>query len=141
MRQTMRVVLALGWICAVPAVRADLIADLNADWSDANNPNTATFGTWSYRQGSSLLPEVPNWNGNGTVGFTATQPAWAPSNNAGDFLPAEFKARSVPAGVDWQVGDVVVHTTDLFNGPSSGVANFLWTSPNAGTVTISGSVW
>jgi hypothetical protein len=118
-----------------------LVADLNSDWSDANNPNAVTFGTWSYRQGLSLLPEVPNWNGNGTVGFTATQPAWAPSNNAGDFLPAEFKARSVPAGVDWQVGDVVVHTTDLFNGPSSGVANFLWTSPNAGTVTISGSVW
>jgi hypothetical protein len=123
-----------------------LVADLKSDWSDINNPNTVTFGTWSYRQGASLLPEVSNFTFGGTVNFPTTQPAWAPSNNPGDFLPAEFKARSVPTNVtvgtaDWQVGDVVVHTTDSFNGDSNGPANFLWTAPDAGTVTILGSVW
>jgi hypothetical protein len=125
----------------VPTASAASIADLAADWSDTSNPNPVAFGTWSYRQGSSLLPEVANWNGANTVGFTTTQPAWAPSNNAGDFLPGEFKARSVPSGVDWQVGDVVVHTTDTSNGDSNGPANFLWTSPITGTITISGDVW
>ena len=85
------------------------------------------------------MPEVPNWNGNNTTGFT--QPAWAPSNTAGDYILAEFKTMSVPTGYDWQVGDVVVHTTDTGNGDSLGPANFLWTSPSAGTVTISGDVW
>jgi hypothetical protein len=116
-----------------------IVYDLASDWSDTANPN----GTWSYRQGSSPLPEVPNFTFGDSVNFPKTQPAWAPSNNPGDFLPAVFKARSVPSftGVDWKVGDVVVHTTDWANGPSSGPANILWTSPNAGTVTISGSVW
>jgi hypothetical protein len=141
MKRTCRILLSLTLFFTIPAARAGNVADLNADWSDSNNPNTATFGTWSYRQGTSLLPQVPNWNGNGSVGFSTTQPAWAPSNVGGDFLPAEFKARSVPTGADWQVGDVVVHTTDPFNGDSNGPANFLWTSPNTGTVTISGSVW
>ncbi|HEV3006501.1 MAG TPA: PEP-CTERM sorting domain-containing protein, partial [Pirellulales bacterium] len=50
-------------------------------------------------------------------------------------------ALSVPTGADWQVGDVVVHTTDSANGASKGPANFLWTSPDTGLVTISGSVW
>ncbi len=137
-------VLALAWLSMVSAARAGSVADLNADWSNSNNPNAASFGTWSYRQGSSLLPEVSNWNGAGTVAFTVTQPAWAPSNTAGNFLPGEFKALSVPTnvpGIDWQVGDVVVHPTDSANGDSNGPANFLWTSPNSGTVTISGSVW
>jgi len=79
MRRTSWTLLALTCFSLVPAVRAGSVADLNADWSDSNNPNTASFGTWSYRQGSSLLPEVPNFNGAGTGGFTVTQPAWAPS--------------------------------------------------------------
>lgn len=143
MKRTIWALLVLACFSLVSAARAGSVANLSADWSDSNNPNTASFGTWSYRQGSSLLPEVSNWSGSGTVPFTVTQPAWAPSNTAGDFLPGEFKARSVPnfAGVDWQVGDVVVHTTDGANGDSNGPANFLWTSPNTGTVTISGDVW
>jgi hypothetical protein len=146
MKYTSWTLLALASFSLVPATSAGAVADLNADWSNTNNANSTSFGTWSYRQGSSLLPETANWNGTGSVGFTATQPAWAPSNIGGDFLPAEFKATSVPAAVpginfDWQVGDVVVHTTDSSNGASNGPANFLWTSPNTGTVTISGSLW
>ena len=142
MRTAHGLLLILAWFSLVPAARAgSLVADLAADWSDSNNPNPVSFGTWSYLQGASFLPQVSNWNGAGTVAFTTTQPAWAPSNDAGDFLPAEFKARSVPTGADWQVGDVVVHTTDTVNGGSDGPANFLWTSPISGMVTISGSAW
>jgi len=137
MKRTCRVLLSLTLFSIISAARAGNVANLSADWSNSNNPNTATFGTWSYRQGTSLLPEVPNWNGDGTAGFT--QPAWAPGNNAGDFLPVELKAQSAVG--DWQVGDVVVHTTDGANGDSHGPANFLWTSPNTGIVTISGDVW
>ena len=90
MKRTCRIFLSLALFSIIPAARAGNVADLSADWSNSNNPNTATFGTWSYRQGTSLLPEVPNWNGNNTTGFT--QPAWAPSNVGGDFLPAEFEA-------------------------------------------------
>src|SRR5262249_25336945 len=85
----------MGQANAVPV----LVADLKSDWSDGNNPNTATFGTWSYRQGTSLLPEVPNFTFGGTVTFPTPQPAWAPSNVPGNFLPAEFKAQSVPTNV------------------------------------------
>ncbi len=141
MRHAIWTTLGVLWLSLNPAARADLVADLANDWSDSHNSNTATFGTWSYRQGNSLLPEVSNFNFAGTGVFPTTQPAWAPSNNAGNFLPAEFKAQSVLTNSDFQVGDVVVHTTDGANGPNSGPANFLWTSPIAGTVTISGDVW
>jgi hypothetical protein len=136
MKRTCRVFQILTLFSIISAARAD-VADLSADWSNSNNPNMATFGSWSYRDGTSLLPEVSNWNGDNTAGFT--QPAWAPSNNAGDFLPVELKAQSAVG--DWQVGDVVVHTTDGANGVGNGPANFLWTSPNSGTVTIAGGVW
>jgi hypothetical protein len=118
-----------------------MIADLKNDWSDTNNSNTAAFGTWSYREGNSLLPSVSNVNFGGSVNFPAPQPAWAPGTGAGDFLPAEFKAQSVFAGADFQVGDVIAHSTDGPNGGANGPANFLWTSPINGTVTISGGVW
>lgn len=95
---------------------------------------------------------VANWNAAGTAGFT--QPAWAPSNNSGDFLPAEFQATSTAAAVfgadpnnpghnNVIPGDVVMHTVDPFNGnPGLGVGNYLFTSAvAAGPVAISGMVW
>jgi hypothetical protein len=132
---------------------ASAIADLSADWSNVNNPNNVNpNGTWQYRQGTTDLPLVANWSAAGTAGFT--QPAWAPSNNSGDFLPAEFQATSTAAAVfgadpnnpghnNVLPGDVVMHTVDGFNGnPSLGVGNYLFTSAvAAGPVTISGMVW
>jgi len=109
---------------------------LVSNWSDTANPN----GTWKYRQGSSALPSVPDFDFAGSSPWTP-QPAWAPSNNAGNFLPAWLKLRSGAAGYDAQVGDVVVHSTDDANGPNSGVANVTWVSPGAGTVTLSGGLW
>jgi hypothetical protein len=132
---------------------ASVIADLSADWSNVTNPNNGNpNGTWEYRQGTIDLPLVANWSAAGTAGFT--QPAWAPSNNAGDFLPAEFQATSAAAAVfgadpnnpsqnNVLPGDVVMHTVDGFNGnPSLGVGNYLFTSKvAAGPVTIRGMVW
>ena len=128
----------------VPAVRAAFIADLGADWSDVNNPNTASFGSWSYLQGTTLLPHVANWTG---LGAATPQPAWAPGNASGDSLPSEFKATSDQSGfnvvgqTNWKVGDVITHTTDPNNGVGNGPANYLWTSPINGTVTISGDAF
>jgi hypothetical protein len=86
---------ALACLAAHPA-QAQLVADLAADWSDTNNSNTAAFGTWSYRQGNSLLPHVANWTPLGVT--TPPQPAWVPGTNPGNYLPAEFKTTSDQLG-------------------------------------------
>jgi hypothetical protein len=110
--------------------------DLAADWSNDDNPN----GVWTYREGIDALPFVPDWTplNNGP----AAQPAWAPSTVSGNFLPAWFKSTTNnPEGMDFLLGDVVVHSTDGFNGSASGVANVIWTSPSNGVVDIVGAVW
>jgi hypothetical protein len=152
----MSVALAALTFAASPA-GAGVIADLSADWSDVNNPNNGNpNGTWQYRQGINNLPLTSPWTaaGSGGAAFNAcNQPAWAPSNNGGNFLPAEFKANSCsanffstapgnPANIVLP-GDVVMHTVDGANGsPSLGVGNYFFTSAvNAGPVTISGMVW
>jgi hypothetical protein len=123
---------------------------LSGDWSNTTNPN----GPWSYNQASNPLPLVTDWTAAGTAFVGCSQPAWAPSNNAGNFLPALMKANSCTAkdvGTDphngranVEPGDIVVHTVDSFNGnPALGVANFLFTLPagDDGTYQIRGSVW
>ena len=111
--------------------------DLGAQWSDTANPN----GPWTYRQGGSALPLISNYSGGGSFGFT--QPAWAPSNNWGDLLPVWFKSTvdGGPREFDILTGDVVVHSTDSANGIGEGIANVIWTSPAAGTINITGSIW
>ncbi|MBS0265755.1 MAG: hypothetical protein JSS02_27740 [Planctomycetes bacterium] len=99
-----------------------------------DNPNAAAFGTWSYRQGTTLLPHVADWT---PLGASPAQPAWAVGTTSGNFLPAIFKATSAP--LDWQVGDVVIHTTDESNGAAYGPANIVWTSPFAATINVSGA--
>jgi hypothetical protein len=122
---------ALGLIFWTPSARATLY-NLNADWSDASNPT----GPWTYREGFNALPHVPNWT---PLSSPTPQPAWAPSTNPGNFLPAWFKATS--ANFDWLIGDIVVHTTDPFNGSGSGIANVLFTAPFDGFADISGLLW
>jgi hypothetical protein len=110
--------------------------DLAADWSNDDNPN----GVWTHREGTDALPSVPDWTplNNGL----AVQPAWAPSTNPGNFLPAWFKSTTNnPEGMDFLLGDVVVHSTDGSNGSASGAANVIWTSPSNGVVDIFGAVW
>jgi hypothetical protein len=109
--------------------------DLSTDWSDAANPN----GVWTCREGINSLPHVPYWP---YLASPDEQPAWAPSAEPGYNLPAWFQSNSDnPEGLDFLLGDVVVHSTDDSNGISSGVANVIWTSPINGVIDISGAVW
>jgi hypothetical protein len=71
-----------------PTPAATTTYSLDGNWSDSANPN----GAWTYRQGSFALPNVPNFDFAGSVAMKA-QPAWAPSNDAGDDLPPWFKIR------------------------------------------------
>src|SRR6266478_1004430 len=109
---------------------------LSGDWSNTTNPN----GPWSYNQGSTPLPLVPVWTAGNSAFAGCNQPAWAPSNLGGNFLPALMNANSCTVsslGTDpinglanVMPGDIVTHTVDGFNGtPANGVANFLFTLP------------
>lgn len=124
--------------CAFVTLRASAITyDLGADWSESANPN----GPWSYNEGNNPLPHVSAWQGL-SGDFTSAQPAWARGAVGNTNLPCWFKS-SATVGVahDWQTGDILSHTTDIFNGVGSGSANVTWTSPGDGTITISGAVW
>lgn len=123
---------------------------LSGGWSNTTNPN----GPWSYNQGTDALPLVTAWTGAGSALVGCNQPAWAPSNNAGDFLPALMKANSCAAkdfGTDphnglanVMTGDIVVHTVDSANGnPTLGLANVHFTVPagDPSRYQITGSVW
>jgi len=123
---------------------------LSGDWSNTTNPN----GPWSYNQGSTPLPLVPVWTAGNSAFAGCNQPAWAPSNLGGNFLPALMNANSCTVsslGTDpinglanVMPGDIVTHTVDGFNGtPANGVANFLFTLPTGddGRYEIRGSVW
>lgn len=116
---------------------AAIVFDLKTDWSDAANPN----GPWSYREGNNVLPHVADWQGL-SGDFTGIQPAWARAQTGNTNLPAWMKIVS-PAGitVDWQLGDIVTHSTDNVNGVGSGPSNVIWTSPLNGTIDVSGGVW
>lgn len=129
---------------------ASVVYDLSSDWSNSSNPN----GPWSYNQGSTPLPFVPNFNfANTGWASSCNQPAWAPSNATGGFLPAFLEVNACVTttentqypSANVAAGDVWVHTVDGFNGnPSLGAANVLFTLPasgGAGVYTISGSLW
>lgn len=140
----------LSFGCSLTIAHATIIADLSADWSTTSNPNTTNpNGTWQYREGNTALPLVSDWQN--ACGASLTQPAWAPSNTPGNYLPAFIKAVCTPNVSTWSnepdpsqysIGDIITHTNDAFNGnPSLGVANFLFTSAITDVVNISGSVW
>lgn len=128
-------------------------ANLQADWSDVQNPNGPwTIWNGAYFQPLTPLPSVPDWTPlsdadpayggpSGSPGHIA-QPAWAAGTQNGNFLPAWFKAKvdSTLPGADWKAGDIVVHTTDPFNG-ADGATFVQYTSPTAGVVNITGVIW
>lgn len=146
-----RTALVVLWVMSIcGAAAASTTFSLSGNWSNTTNPN----GPWSYNQGTSPLPLVPVWTGAGSALVGCNQPAWAPSNNGGDFLPALMKPNACSAkffGTDphnglanVMPGDIVAHTVDSANGnPSLGVATFHFTLPagNPGTYQIAGSVW
>lgn len=128
--------LTLTMILSVGTANAGVYS-LNSDWSNSSNTN----GAWSYREGNNTLPAVASWQS--TLGGWATaQPGWAYSENGTNRLPFWFKSNGTETfSRDFLAGDVVVHTTDLFNGQGSSFANVQWTSPDAGSAIVSGSVW
>lgn len=132
----------LVWLASISWTASASTFSLSGDWSNTNNPN----GPWSYNQGNTPLPSVPSWIGLG--------PAWAPSDNGGNFLPGIMQATATTAplfGTDpnnslnnVMPGDILVHTVDSANGnPSLGLANILFTLPvgDQGEYQISGIVW
>ena len=129
--------LSIALVIFTVATARAVTYDLNADWSDSANPN----GVWTYREGTNALPHVTAWQGL-SGDFVTAQPAWARNAVGSSNLPPWFKSSAV-VGLphDWQTGDVVMHSTDGFNGIGSGVGNVIWTSPINGTATISGNVW
>jgi hypothetical protein len=126
----------------VASGRAGTIYDLATQWSNTANPN----GPWTYREGSSALALVTSYNFGGSIGGFTPQAAWAPSNVGGEFLPVwlESSQTGTPSGFQAGAvlpGDVIVHSTDSFNGSGQGIANVIWTAPSAGTIDISGDIW
>lgn len=120
--------------------------DLKAQWKTTANPN----GVWSLVQGSTKLPRDADWTPLSTTDSAYTvgtrhikQPALATGNSAGAFLPSFFKAAVTPAESDlgWLKGDLLVHTTDTFNGAAFGPASAIFTAPVATTADISGYVY
>ena len=117
------------------------VYDLEAQWSDANNPN----GPWTYREDLSALPLVANWgpgqfpDGRRYLAVCLGSVRMSQATFCQDGLRLS-QLRTI-SGLDWQRGDIIVHTTDSSNGVGEGLANVLFTSPVAGPVTISGDVW
>ena len=116
-----------------PSSPATRTYDLRADWSYSSNPN----GPWAFWSDRTLLPFVDNWT---LDVFNPPQAGWA----FGSTIPFWFRSSSAPAReVDWQIGDVVVHThtPGTPNGLETGLASVTWTSPTNGLVDLAGAVW
>lgn len=136
--------LSMAFACSAASAQT---FSLSGNWSNTPNPNSP----WTYRQGTTRLAVIPNWDTADLPGCNQT--AWAPSNSASNLLPGIFRANTcstvaldILSNYDYNVlaGDVVVHTVDPFKGnPSAGVANVLFTLPygDDGNYQISGSLW
>ncbi len=118
------------------ASAARLIYDLNADWSNTQNPN----GVWSYNNNTSPISVFQTfwwgeagwgylWIGDGCI-IKGSQPTGTdPWGN--------------PAGPshDWLPGDVMMHALSIPYGGDTTFLNVTWTSPADGTIDISGRAW
>ncbi len=124
-----------------PSVCASMIFDLNSDWSIATNP---FGGVWSLNAGTLPLSFVSDLSTTGIDTWATPQPGWSARflNPINEIIPAWFKANATFTGVaagsiDWQSGDVVVHTS----GNPSAQSILTWASPMDGVIDVSGSVW
>jgi hypothetical protein len=112
---------------------------LVGDFSDSNNPN----GPWAYYGGTTLLPLQPDIASLfGPSGLPYVQPGFAPSiTTPPGFLPIVYQAAGTVKGLDYNAGDVLIHTwggtdSDLSYGPGI----IIFTSPVSGVADISGSL-
>ena len=118
----------------VPSLVTAATYNLESDWSSTLNPN----GTWAFWQGGTVLPPQ-------TGGFAATQIGasnyFAPSPNSGYFLPIWWQEGSSPI-LGLATGIVYTHSVDSANGaPALGQSAVTWTSPVAGTIDVSLTIW
>jgi hypothetical protein len=116
--------------------------DLAGQWANNSNPN----GTWSFKQGITLLPYQSNFApvvAAGLLCATCFTNGYAPSNVPGGFLPFIGKATGdAPLLSDFLAGDIIFHSVDCGNGScASGEFHIDWAAPTAGTITISGDIW
>ncbi len=115
------------------AANAGIIADLRTDWSNTSNPHLG----WSYGgTGYANLSSTSAWDSSEMSG----QAAWA--SPSGSTLPSWFLSSAVFNGfgantADWQIGDVVTHTS----GEGLGFDTVSWTSSVTGYVDVVGSLW
>ncbi len=140
-KSTQSLILSLEAASALlnPAASA-AVHDLVADWSYEENPN----GAWSYNEREYPLPHVDWWQR--TIGgWSEAQPAWADSEDGNDRLPVWFKSSGKETefmgDLDWQEGDVVMHSWDPYNGAGNGEGNVTWACPGDGTIDIEGAIW
>jgi hypothetical protein len=114
--------------------RAQSTHDLEADWSDVQNPN----GVWSYCYGDTPIPtNFSNWGANNGWGYGWGIDAWALSTGF-SFPPAWFKVAEVPPSTlyDMPIGSVVVANNDGSTGH-----DIFWTCPEAGFYSVHFEVW
>lgn len=119
------------------------VADLQADWSNTENPHRTEFGIWSYNQDSSPLSPIDSWPAiPGISGVSGWGPA---ANRPGEMLPFVFRMppnlQTPDVGADFEAGDIVLHSTDTYNGARNGQGNVVWKSSFSGKVMVSGRLW
>lgn len=111
------------------------IFDIKADWSDVNNPN----GVWTLRKSPTAIftTNQADFYANGT-----NQKAWAdqPANQL-QHVPVWMKGTVVGAGyTDFPLGEIYLHGAEV-DRTGSNYTSAVWTSSEAGTAAISGSLW
>ncbi len=133
-----RALIAMGCVAFTGCSSAQ-VYDLKADWSEASNPN----GAWAYCESASPLPKVVGWQNVCLGGWAVPQNGWAEDACNTSRLPFWYKSNGSEtfANKDIQAGDIIVHSTDPFNGFGNGDARLIWSAPTEGRVDIAGSVW
>ncbi len=133
-----RVLIAIGCV-AFPGFSSAQVFDLKADWSEASNPN----GAWACCESDNPLPKVVGWQNVCLGGWAVPQDGWAEDVCSTSRLPFWYKSNGSETfgSKDIQAGDIIVHSTDPFNGFGNGDARLIWSAPTEGRVDITGSLW
>lgn len=110
--------------------------DLQAEWSDVNNPN----GPWKLEKspGSLFTIQQGDYWQNGS-----NQKAWADEPfNLNAHVPFWMKVTDITAysGADILLGDIAAHTPEI-DRTGFETTVLTWTSPVAGVMNIGGGVW
>ena len=137
MKRTLMVCTAAAVLGLFPPntnIAATQVYDLNADWSVTENPN----GTWSYREGETLLTSDPlPWVG---AAYDPGAPViqWPPQVPAMEKVAGEVSIYGATYSLSVYLG--VLESDDILVVPGAN-GNILWTAPVSGTIDISGSAW